>query len=153
MKKPNVRGWEQLICPYFSPTCRRVLGAYLQENDFSEKGENEIGGLVLSRADIFLEISYELETAPSYALSIVLGTGDRKYDEGGHPCCVPYWYLLPPGRPEHRGAGVRFTNERELESLLTRFKDSILEPYAKPLWLNVEKLELTIANFRAEFSC
>ena len=142
-----------MMCPFFEAAARRVLGSYLEENGFSEKGPNEIGGLVFSRFGVFLEVSYELETAPNYAISMVLGIGDKKYDEGGHPCCVPYWYLLSRDRAEHRGESIRFKNEAELEALLLRFRDQFLEAYAKRLWLDVSSLETMIANFRAEFSC
>jgi len=152
MKNQNLSGWERLICPYFAPTARRVLSHYLEENGFTENGLNEIEGLVFSRFGVFLEVSYELELTPQ-ALTMVLGVGDKKYDDGGHPCCVPYWYLLPRDRPEHQAGATRFKNEIELESLLVRFREQFLEPYAKPLWLNIESLEKGIANFRAEFSC
>lgn len=152
MKKQNLKGWEKLICPYFAPTCRYVLGAYLEDNGFTERGSNEIGGVMFHRFGIFLEISYELELVPQ-ALSVVLGTGDKKYDAGGHPCCIPYWYILPLDRPEHRGDHIRFKTEVELVSLLQRFRDEFFEPYAKPLWLNLDRLEKAIENFRAEFSC
>jgi len=108
---------------------------------------------MFSRFAMFLEISYELETAPDYALSMVLGTGKKKYDEGGHPCCVPYWYLLPRDRPEHRGESIRFKTEADLEALLVQFRDRFLKPYAKPLWLEQDRLERAIVIFRAEFSC
>jgi hypothetical protein len=153
MKTSNLGGWENLICPYFGLTCRRTLGSYLEESGFTIKSENRIGGLMLSRFDVFLELNYELETAPNYALSVVLGIGDKKYDEGRRPCAVPYWYLLPRNRPEHRGEGMSFKSQSELESLLLQFRDNFLEPYAKPLWLNFDNLDATIANFRAEFSC
>ena len=146
-------GWEELVCPFFAPVSRRVLGHYLESNGFAEKGLNEIGGLMFSRFGVFLEISYELDTAPDYALSMVVGTGEKKYDVGGHPCCVPYWYLLPRDRPEHRGESISFKTETDLEALLVRFRDQFLEPYAKHLWLNLDTLEKVIANFRAEFSC
>ncbi len=152
MNKPNLNGWENLICPFFGPVCRRALGPYLEENSFVDKGETEIGGLVFSRFGVFLEINYELEMVPQ-SLTIGLGIGDKKYDEGGHPCGVPSWYLLPRDRPENRAGFARFKNEAELEALLVHFRDNFLEPYAKPLWLNVEGLEAAIANFRAEFSC
>lgn len=152
MNTRKLGGWEKLVCPFFAPVCRRVLGRYLEANGFTEKGLNEIEGLVFSRFGVFLEISYELEMVPQ-ALTMALGVGDKKYDEGGHPCCVPYWYLLPRDRPEHRGESVRFETEAELEALLTRFRDQFLEPYAKPVWLNLDSLEKGIANFRAEFSC
>jgi hypothetical protein len=83
---------------------------------------------------------------------MVLGLGDKKYDEDGHPCCVPYWYLVPSDRPEHRSGMVRFSSESELERLLVHFRDKFLELYAKPLWLDTDRLEKTIENFRAEFS-
>lgn len=152
MSARKMGGWERLICPYFAAACRRVLGRYLEENGFAEKGLNEVEGLMFSRFGVFLEVSYELETVPQ-ALTMVLGVGEKKYDEGGHPCCVPYWYLLPRDRPEHRGESIRFKTESELEALLVNFRDQFLEPYAKPLWLNVDSLEKAIANFRAEFSC
>jgi hypothetical protein len=145
-------GWEKLVCPYFAATCRRVLGHYMEENGFAEKGPNEIGGLVFSRFGVFLEVSYELEMFPQ-DLTMALGIGEKKYAEGGHPCCVPYWYLLPRNRPEHQAGSTRFRNEAELEELLVRFRDEILESYAKPLWVNVDSLEKAITNFRAEFSC
>ena len=152
MSTRNLKGWEKLICPFFAPTCRRVLDSYMEENGFAEKGPNEIGGLVFSRFGVFLEVSYELEMVPQ-ALTMVLGVGDKKYDEGGHPCCIPYWYLLPRDRPEHRGESIRFETEAELEVLLVNFRDQFLEPYAKPLWLDLDALEKAILNFRAEFSC
>ena len=152
MNSQNLNGWEKLICPFFGPVCRSSLGAYLVENGFMEKGKNEIGGFVYTRFGVFLEISYELEVVPQ-ALSMVLGIGDNKYDESGHPCCVPYWYLLPRDRKEHCGKGLNFSTAAELERLLVQFKDGFLEPYAKPLWLSPDSLDVVIRNFRAEFSC
>lgn len=153
MSARKINGWERLICPYFAPVCRRVLGCYLEGNGFVEKGVNEVEGLVFTRFDVFIEVSYELDTAPNYIVSMVLGIGDKKYDEGGHPCCVPYWHLLPGERPERRGELIGFATESELEALLRRFRDEFLEPYARPLWLDTDSLEKAIANFRAEFSC
>jgi len=152
MKTPNLNGWEKLICPYFAPTCRRILGQYLEDNGFADVGLNEIEGVMFSRFGIFLEISYELEMVPQ-DLTMVIGIGDKKYDTGGHPCFVPYWHLLPRDRPEHRAGSTRFKTQVDLETLLLRFKDEFLEPYAKPLWLNLDCLEKAIGNFRSEFSC
>jgi len=152
MKTPNLNGWEKLIRPYFAPTCRRVLGQYLEGNGFTETALNEVGGLTFSRLGIFLEITYELELVPQ-ALSVVLGIGDKKYDSGGHPCCVPYWYLLPSVMRGNLGEQIKFKTEADLEALLPLFKNTFLEPYAKPLWINLERLETAIANFRSEFNC
>jgi hypothetical protein len=125
-----------------------VLGQYLEENGFAEKGLNEINGIIYSRFEVFLEISYELEMVPQ-ALTVVLGVGEKKYGEDGCLYFVPYWYLLPRDRPEHRAVSSQFKNEGELEALLVRFRDEILDSYARPLWLSIDRLEETIKNFRA----
>ncbi len=124
----------------------------MEENGFVEIGLNELGGLIFSRFGAFLEISYELELVPQ-PLTMCLGIGEKKYDERGHICCVPHWYLLPRDKQELRGKATGFRNEAELEALLLRFKEAFLESYAKPLWLDLDRLEKTIENFRAEFSC
>ena len=146
-----LRGWEKLICPFFSSACRRVLKPYLERNGIVESGLTEIGGLRYSRFGVFLEISYELELVP-YALRMVLGAGDKKYDNAGRLCCVPYWYLLPQDRPERRGESTRFSTEAELELLLIHFRDRFLEPYAKPLWIDIGALEASIVRFNASLN-
>ncbi len=149
MNTRNWGGWERLICPYFAATCRRVLGRYFEENGFTEKGLNEVEGLVFVRFGVFVEASYDLETAPNYGISINIGLGDKKYDKSGIPCGVPYWYLLPLDRAEHRGEMIRFRSEVALVALLEHYRDQFLEPYAKPLWVDVDRLEKTIEGFRA----
>jgi hypothetical protein len=151
VKLKKLKGWEGLVCPFFAHSTRRILGDYFEANGFAEKGANEIDGLIYSRFGVFVEVSYELELVPQ-ALTMVLGVGEGKYDLGGHSCCVPYWYLLPRNRPEHQADDMSFKTEAELESLLVRFREQFLETYAKPLWVDPEALERTIANFRAEFS-
>jgi hypothetical protein len=149
MNAQKRNGWEKLICPYFAVTCRRMLGRYLEENGFAEKGLNEVGGLVYSRFGIFLEISYELEMVP-YCITVALGMGDKKYDKKRYPCYVPYWYLLPREYPEHQAGSARFKNEAELGVLLTRFRDKFLEPYVKPFWLDSGALQREIERFNKE---
>jgi hypothetical protein len=59
--------------------------------------------------------------------------------------------LSKEGRYEQRGGLGTFRTEADLQSVLARIKDGLLEPHAKPLWLNLDRLEKSIANFRAEF--
>jgi hypothetical protein len=150
MSARNWGGWERLICPYFAATCRRVLGRYFEESGFTEKGLNEVDGLIFVRFGVFVEVSYELETAPNYAISMVLGLGGKKYDQNGNPCGVPYWFLLPPDRAEHRGKMINFRSQTALIALLEHFRDQFLEPYAKPLWADVDRLEKAIQDFRID---
>ena|SRR2546430_5557550 len=152
MSAADLAGWEKLSCLFFSRACRRVLGRYLESNGFSERSVDRIGIVTFSRFGIFLEIGYELEMAPNYMPTVVLGIGEGKYDKKGQPSAIPFWYLIPSDRPESKYSLWTFKTEAELETALARIKDEVLEVHAKPLWSNLEKLEKVISNFRAEFS-
>jgi hypothetical protein len=151
MSKPGTGGWERLNCSFFAATCRRVLSDYLEAEGFVEKEVTPVGGVVYRRFEIFLEISYELQTCSNYSPTIVLGIGPRKYDEGGRPRGVPFWYVIPNNLPERSYTFWTFKTEADLESVLARIKDGLLEPHARPLWLNIDRLEKSITNFRAEY--
>jgi len=126
------------------------LSDYLEAQDFAETEVTPVGGMVFRRFDVFLEISYEPDTCPDYSPTIVLGTGPGKYDEGGRPG-VPFWYVIPSNLPERNYTFWTFKTETDLQSVLARIKDALLEPHAKPLWINLDRLEKYVANFRAEF--
>lgn len=151
MSKTATAGWEKLNCPFFAPTCRRILSDYLEAQGFVEKELTPVGGIVYRRFDVFLEVSYESETCPNYSPTIVLGIGPGKYDEGGRPGGVPFWYVIPNNLPERSYTFWTFKTEADLESVLARIKDALLEPHARPLWLNLDRLEKYITNFRAEY--
>lgn len=159
MKTPDLYGWEKLICPYFTSTCRRVLGQYLEGNGFTETGLNVIGGVTFSRLGVFLDVDYDLEPAPQ-ELTMLLGITNKKYGPKAQSCRVPYWWLLRRNSPENTVSNtrrrneaelefVRFRNEAELEAVLLRFRDVFLETCAKPLWLDPGRLEQVIDEFTA----
>jgi hypothetical protein len=140
-KTPNWGDWEQLIPPYFSDTCRRVLGNYLNENHFIEIREEEGGGLTFSRLNTFIEIKYILETVPQY-LTIILGIeGEGRID------CL---HSIPDNQLKFWTNVSQFKNEAELEKALIQFRDGIFEAYTKPLWSNVDQLKDVIEAFRAQ---
>lgn len=149
MNANDTFGWERLNCQFFAAVCRRVLNEYLKTHGFTEQGAGPIGEITYKRFDVFLEIGYEPETYPNYSPTIVLGIGQRKYGEDGLPCGVPFWYLIPDDLPERKLTYWKFKNEDDLELVLTRVKDTILEHYAKPLWLDLGRLEEIIINFRS----
>ena len=151
MSNSTTAGWERLNCPFFASTCRRTLSDYLEAQGFVEKELTPVGGVVYRRFDVFLEISYEPDTSPDYSPTIVLGVGAGKYDEGGRPGGVPFWYVIPSNLQERNYTFWTFKTEADLQSVLIRIKDALLEPHARPLWLNLDRLEKYIANFRAEF--
>jgi len=127
------------------------LNDYLEAQGFVEKELTPVGGVVYRRFDVFLEINYEPDTSPDYSPTIVLGVGAGKYDEGGRPAGVPFWYVIPSNLQERSYTFWTFKTEADLQSVLNRIKDALLEPHARPLWLNLDRLEKYIANFRAEF--
>jgi hypothetical protein len=150
MKSKDLGDRTSPVGSFFARTTLRVLGSYFEENGFTEGRPDKFGSLMFFRFGVFLEVSYELDIVP-HAITIVIGIGDKKYDRGRLPCGVPYWYLLPRDRPGHQVDESAFEGEKELEQLLVRFRDQFIEPFAKPLWLNVDALERAISNFRAEF--
>lgn len=149
----NWFGWDKLICPYFTQTCRNVLSSYLNINGFTETATDEIGGLFFLRDGVFLEISYEIETAPNYAVSMVLGVGERKFDNDGHPRGIPYWYVISRDHSVESLANKRYASPAELEVLLLRYKNQFLEYTAKPLWREPRRIEVLVNVFRNEFNC
>ncbi len=148
----DLQGLEKWRCPFFARVCRRVLGEYLESNGFSETSVDVTGVPTFSRFGVFLEVGYDLESAPSYEPTVVLGVGEKTYDESFQPCGVPFWYVIPGNLEENKYSDWTFKTEAELEKVLARIRDEVLELYAKPLWLNLDRLEKVISRFRAEFS-
>ncbi len=142
-------GWERLDCSFFTPICRGVLGPYFETQGFVEKELTPGGGILYSMLRVFLEISYEPETSPNYSPTVIIGTGGKLYDEAGRLSGVPFWYLIQESLPERMYTFWTFKVQRDLESVLSRIKMDILEPYGKPLWLDPDRLETLISEFRA----
>ena len=143
--------WDRLNCEFFASNCRRVLGDYLEDQGFVENEQTPVRGILYRRFDVFLELSYDPQTSPNYSPTIVIGTGTGKYDDAGRPAGVPFWYVIPNNLPERDYTFWTFKTEADLESVLARIKDSVLDLHAKPLWFNLDRLEKCIQNFRAEF--
>ena len=149
MSTNNSYGWDQLDCLYFTSICRSILSDYLLSQGFVEKGLMPQGGVVYRKLDIFLEISYVPETRPKYTPTVILGIGRRKYDVEGLGA-VPLWYVVPDDLLEFDYTSWRFSSESDLESVLTRIKDTIPTQYARPLWIDREQLEGYIKRFEAQ---
>jgi len=143
-------GWERLRCTFFTEVCRRVLGSYFGTWGFAEKEVGLVGEVVFLRDGLFLEVGYEPETSPTYSPTIVLGTGQGKFDEAGRPSAVPLWYIIPDDSPARAYASWTFRTKQELEGVLIQLRDSVLKPHARPLWLDLNRLERIISRFRAE---
>jgi hypothetical protein len=147
----HMNGWERLLCSYFSKTCIDQLALSLQEDSFAVSRVEADGAVIFKRSDVFLEIGYEVETAPNYSPTVVIGLGDKKYDKVGKPTGVPLWFVIHEDESAKRYSFWKFSSETELRGVLPRIKNEVLERHGRYLWQHPRVLENILANFRAEF--
>lgn len=140
------QGWEKLLCSYFYTICLNVLSAYFSNYGFLPV-KNKVGGVTFRNDDIFIEISYDPETYPTYSLTVVVGIGVEAYDEWGRFTGIPIWSIISEDDAGNDLLMQTFSNESELSDLLAKIQVSILDNYAKPLWENRNKLEKKIKKF------
>ncbi len=139
-------GWEQLICNYFYMVSLKVLGPYFSELGFMVQ-KTAINGAVFMRNDLFVEVSYIPETAPTYVPSLIIGVGTSKYDGRGNATGVPAWRILPNDESKKSYSFWKFADENELEFALNKLKSEVIDEYVKPLWEDRAKLERAINDF------
>ncbi|HIE55451.1 MAG TPA: hypothetical protein EYP90_09770 [Chromatiaceae bacterium] len=144
----NQQGWERLLCNYFYTVCLKVLSAYFSEYGFVPE-KNKVGGVTFRKHDIFVEISYDPETYPRYSLTMVVGVGAGAYDDWGKFTGIPIWSIMPEDGVSSEFSTWIFSDEHELEDVLTKTKTMVLDKYIKPLWENKVKLEEEIKQFLA----
>ena len=142
-------GWEQLLCPYYAETCLRVLGEYFESHTLQHR-ESRTGGIVFHGRGAFVEVSYDPHTFPSYAPTLIVGTGAEKFDQAGSPCGVPIWFLLSDDCSERNYSFWRFQSEAELDSVLRRILEQIIQPHVEPLLTRPELLADAVKRFQAQ---
>lgn len=145
----DLNGWQRLKCPFFTEVCRHVLCSYFRAEGFEESRLTSIGGVIFRRGDVFVEIGYEPETHPDYSPTVVLGYGAEAYGEAGSSNIVPMWFVLEDDAAGRRYSFWTFRSEDELRRVFGRMRDELLEPCAKPLWTDADRLKSHIETFRA----
>lgn len=145
----NMNGWDQLICSYFSKTCIDELAPILEKNEFVVAQIGPGGAVFFQRPGVFIEIGYELETAPKYSPTVIVGLGEQKYDVKGKPNGVPLWFVIRDDNPTETYFDWKFGSEAELRSVLVRIKDEVLEKQLKPLWQEAGLLNNLLSSFRS----
>ncbi len=148
----NMNGWEQLLCGYFNATCISELSEPLGMDGFKVVRTESYGAVIFKRFDVFIEVGYEVESAPNYSPTVVIGFGDKKYDEAGKPAGVPLWFLICDDEPAKRYSFWNFSSESQLRQVLGRIKTEVLDLHVRSLWERTEVLEKALSNFRAEFA-
>lgn len=141
--------WEQLLCPFFSKISKKVLEKYFQQKGF-QINESKIGGLYFQKDDTFVEISYDPQTYPNYAPTLVIGIGTKKYDKFGNPTGVPLWYVLPENTEQRRYSFWKFKSEQELERIMDKVLNQIIKQYMEPLWDNLSLLRSEVLKFKTD---
>ena len=139
--------WLQLKCAFFSSTCLDVMEEYFHSVGFRPHHEDRVGGIVFEGHGCCVEVSYEMETSPSYELTVVIGFGLDVYLTG-----VPFWFLIPPTNDAANYSLWEFQTETDLRAVLERIKWEIMEPFGRPLWENRMELKRYIDSFRKEYA-
>lgn len=142
-------GWERLNCPFFESTVRRIAGLYFTGHGFKEDARTAVGGIVYRRGTVFIEVTYEPITCPKYSPAIILGIGKNEQDDRWRLDSVPLWHLVPSDRPESKCLLSRFDTESALVQLLQEILAELVDPYVKPLWLDMINLHRNIDVFKA----
>jgi hypothetical protein len=145
----KMNGWEQLLCDYFSSICISELSEPLAMDDFKVARTESDGAVIFKRFDVFIEVGYEVESAPNYSLTVVIGFGDRKYAETGKLSGVPLWFLIRDDEPARRYSFWKFSTESQLRKVLVRIKNEVIDIHVRPLWQRTEVLEDALSDFNA----
>src|SRR5690625_2210578 len=143
-------GWYKLRCSFFTSVCRRVLNDYFNRHGFVERDVGPIGEILYKKLDLFIEVGYVPESSPNYSLTIILGTDKAKLNKTDLSNGVPFWYLLPNGFFGEKPERFEFESETDLNALLSRTKNDVLENYMKPLWNDRALLKKTIIKFQGD---
>lgn len=125
--------WLSLTADYFETVCRKVYDNYLKGQGFTAGQADEAGSLTYTRERVYLRVHYYVEDSPNYSPMVSIGlVGEGilypNFDRIG------LWYAIPPS-VEVREYGLwRFSNAEELEEVLTRIRNEVVDVYARPLW-------------------
>lgn len=148
MSDAMTSGWDQLLCPYFTESCRRWIGPHIASYGFIESDVTMIGEPIYRNGKLFVQVGYEPETFPRYSPTIVIGSGQSKFDPQGKSCCVPLWFLIPQGSDERSYSFWTFGSSDELNTVLEKIWNQIIESYVRPLIDEPAFLNSAIARFR-----
>lgn len=139
--------WEQLLCPFFSKVSLCVLGDYFQQHGF-QVSETKIGGLLIHKDTVFVEVSYDPQTYPDYSPVLNIGIGKEKFDKSGKPTGVPLWFVLPEESDQRCYSFWKFRTEQELNTAMEHILNQIIKLYMEPLWSDLSLLYNKIENFK-----
>lgn len=145
----NTNGWEQLACRYFEDTCISELSPSLGAEGFVVGRVDWHGAVLFKRFDVFVEVGYEIGTAPNYSPTVVVGFGNNRYDEDGRSAGVPLWFVIPEDEHSAPYSLWTFSSASQLREVLGRIRAEVVDRFARPLWERTEVLEETLARFRA----
>lgn len=144
--KPSLNGWQVLLSEYFEVTVVGALGDYFRAKGFQGFYEEYGCKVRFDMADVFVDISYLLETAPQY--EIILTIGRSASDKGTGEWSLPLWFLIPEDHPTRVSPWWKFNSPANLEEVLLRIQEEVLIPFAEPLMSDHEALRLQMERYR-----
>lgn len=122
---------DALTAPYFAEACRRALDSYFLSQGFAfNEAESSRAWVTYSRDDLYVDFLHWPEDSPQYSLMVGVGVGGVSVHHG-----VGLWYVVQEmslGNDED--ASGWFSGLDELEAVLVRVRDGVLETHFRDWW-------------------
>jgi hypothetical protein len=131
--------------PYFYPTCHRILDDYFISLGFMAS-KDQGTTITYFNETVYLDFEYWVEDSPEYVLMIGIGfwskNSGKKVRDG-----IGLWYTMPQNE---KLTNWYYRSEQQLEDVLIKIRDHILDMYAKPLWEDPCLLREAIISYHEE---
>lgn len=119
----------EAVKDFFSSTVENALGPHMVANGFllEEVSEHCVTYL---RSQMIVLFGYYIEDLPSPWVTIDVG---RRAPDGSY-LLVPLWRSIPDSTEARSFTRWQFSDQKQLELILTRFVNELLPDYAQRLW-------------------
>jgi hypothetical protein len=140
--------------PYSIPACRDALDVYLASHGFASR-ESSAADTKVTYSDgrTFVELSYWLEDGPRFIPMISMGieleySASSGLTRGG----IGVWFAIPEEDGARHYSEWRFSTAAQLQDVLPRIRDEVLDVYARPLWSHPDQLAFLIRRQQEELA-
>ena len=153
--------WDQLATDYFEPVCRSAFDPYFQARGFSAS-KSEPHSVTYRRGRCWFSIHHYVEESPRFSPMLTAGMDGggwrtwlyrqiRSLRRGrrGRPLSfnsVGLWYVIPKDAPESAYSNWRFSSREELEAIVPRLRDEVVDRWGPPLWEDPRRFEEVLCD-------
>lgn len=140
--------------PYFIPACRAALDSYFAAHRFRLR-ESTASDTKVAYSDgrTFVELSYWAEARPCFDPIVAFGI-ERGYAASAslEAGSIGLWYAIPDDASARHYGEWCFSSAAELEAILPRIRDEVLDVYALSLWSQPDRLAALVQQQREELA-